>query len=33
MQSAGHIIMILLNRPIRAVKNIIAIGQGLMAAT
>ncbi|MBC9883171.1 hypothetical protein G8O24_38425 [Bradyrhizobium sp. INPA01-394B] len=33
MQPAGHIAMVLLNRPMRALKNIIAIGQSLAAAT
>jgi hypothetical protein len=33
MPSTCHIIKVLLNRPMRPMKNDIAIGQGLRAAT
>jgi hypothetical protein len=33
MQSAGHIVVLLLNRPMRPAKNVIAIGQDLPTAT
>jgi hypothetical protein len=33
MPSTRHIVKVLLNRPMRPAKNVIAIGQGLTTAT